>query len=385
MLPGEPSLPEAIFALNGQAVNHLFDALCQDADRWLKEQFAELFKTLQARWYSCYSPICPRCNGQHVIRKGWRQRLLKSSRGQLEFVVLQARCKTCGRTFRPFTSLSGIPTSRRFLEEFLSKATDLAVQLPFARSSRILKALTGGSISHEGIRQKVAQEADKIALPTQGAEQTILVDATKVKAGTKQRGAPVHLAIAVEPGPTVAGRKTITKRLLHLHVGGVEPLRQRLKKLSPQRLVHDGGESYSGCAENIQRCRWHLVHQLKHYLWQDGVAFEERGYYQDCLRSLLWEPEGGLERLNLFIEDMKEFNFPTTAYHLQEAKDEVFTWAQNPGFSYMTTSPLEREMRELNRRADVGARWSPKGIENVLKLLFHKRLNSEPRGLLRSR
>ena len=44
----------------------------------------------------------------------------------------------------------------------------------------------------------------------------------------------------------------------------------------------------------------------------------------------------------------------------------------------MTTSPLEREMRELNRRADVGARWSPKGIENVLKLLFHKRLNGKP-------
>lgn len=149
--------------------------------------------------------------------------------------------------------------------------------------------------------------------------------------------------------------------------------------------MHDGGESYSGCAENIQRCCWHLVHQLKHYLWQDGVVFEERGYYQDCLRSLLWEPEGGQESLNLFIKDMKEFNFSTTAYHLQEAKEEAFTWAQNPGFSYMTTSPLEREMRELKRRADVGARWSPKGIENVLKLLFHKRLNGEPSGSLRSR
>jgi|GEM_PF-2147478 transposase-like protein len=224
MLPGEPSLPEAILALNGQAVNHLFDALCQDADRWLKEQFTELFKALQARWFSNHGPICPRCSGQHVIRKGWRQRRLKSSRGQLEFFVLQARCKTRGRTFRPFTSLSGIPTSRRFLEELLNKAIDLAVQLPFARSSRTLKALTQGSISHEGIRQKVAQEADQIALPTQGAEKTVLVDATKVKAGTKQRGTPVHLAVAVEPGPTVAGRKTISKRLLHLHVGGASSL-----------------------------------------------------------------------------------------------------------------------------------------------------------------
>jgi len=375
MLPGETCHPEAIFALNGQAVNRLFDVLCLDSDRWFKSQFAEVFKALQVQWFSSHRSVCPRCNNQHIIRKGWRSRLLKSSRGQLAFVVLQARCKTCGRTFRPFTSPSGIPTSRRFLDELLTKATDLAIQLPFARSSRILKSLTGGSISHEGIRQKVAQAADQIVLPAQDVEQTVLVDATKVKAGTKQRGAPVHLAISVEPGPTVAGRETITKRLLHLHVGNVGPLRQRLKELRPQHLVHDGGESYSDCAENVQRCRWHLVHQLKHYLWQDGLAFEERGFYQDCLHSILWDVEGGQERLDLFIEDMKRFNFPTTAYHLQEARDETFTWIQNPGFTYMTTSPLEREMRELNRRADVGTRWSPKGVEKVLKLLFHRRLN----------
>ena len=380
MLPGETSLPEDIFALNGQAVNRLFDALCLDADRWLKNKFADLFKELQAQWFSRHRPTCPRCCGRDAIRKGWRQRLLKSSRGRLKFVVLQARCKTCGRTFRPFTTASGLPTSRRFLEELVNKATELAIQLPFARSSRILNALTKGSMSHEGIRQKVAQEAQQMVLPSPTAGQTVLVDATKVKAGTKQRGAPVHLAITAEPGPIVAGRKTITKRLLHLHVGSVGPLRQRLKHLRPQRLVHDGGESYEGYAENIQRCAWHMVYQLKHYLWQDGLAFEERNYYQDCLRSILWDDEKGQENLDLFIEDMKQFNFPTTAHHLQGARDEAFTWAQNPGFAYMTTSPLEREMRELNRRADVGARWSPKGIENVLKLLFHKRLNRDPSG-----
>jgi hypothetical protein len=35
-------------------------------------------------------------------------------------------------------------------------------------------------------------------------------------------------------------------------------------------------------------------------------------------------------------------------------------------------------MRELNRRADVGARWSERGIENILKVLFHYRLNEKP-------
>ena len=60
---------------------------------------------------------------------------------------------------------------------------------------------------------------------------------------------------------------------------------------------------------------------------------------------------------------------------MQNAADEAFTYLKVPGFAYIDTSPLEREMRELNRRADIGARWSPKGVENVLKVLFHQRLN----------
>ncbi len=46
-----------------------------------------------------------------------------------------------------------------------------------------------------------------------------------------------------------------------------------------------------------------------------------------------------------------------------------------------SSRPVEREMRKLNRRADIGARWSPKGLENVLKLLFHQWLNESPNGI----
>jgi hypothetical protein len=33
-----------------------------------------------------------------------------------------------------------------------------------------------------------------------------------------------------------------------------------------------------------------------------------------------------------------------------------------------TTSVIEREMREINRRSDVGVRWSESGIDNLLRL-----------------
>jgi hypothetical protein len=381
MLPGESNLPDAIVRLDGDVVNRLFDFLCHESDRLLTARFVSVFKGLQIDWFMRHNLTCPSCGSRCLIRKGWRERILKSSRGRQELFVLQAHCKTCKRTFRPFTDRSGLPSSRRFLDELINKSLQLATQVSFARSSRIIQQLTQGSISHEGVRQKIAQKAQELEFKTPASGQTVLVDSTKVKAGSKKRGASVHLAITVEPGAKVAGRKTIDKKLMHLHVGSVEPLREQLKKTVPSFLVHDGGEDYTGCAEHIQRCDWHLVHQLNHYLWQDGLPLEERSFYQDCLRPILWDSKSGQRNYAQFAKDLALFGFSNAANHLERAKAEAFTWIKARGFSYITTSPLEREMRELNRRADVGARWSTQGIENVLKVLFHYRHNEKSSGI----
>jgi hypothetical protein len=42
-----------------------------------------------------------------------------------------------------------------------------------------------------------------------------------------------------------------------------------------------------------------------------------------------------------------------------------------------TTSVIEREMREINRRTDVGARWSIPGVDHLLRLRHAKRINPD--------
>jgi hypothetical protein len=42
-----------------------------------------------------------------------------------------------------------------------------------------------------------------------------------------------------------------------------------------------------------------------------------------------------------------------------------------------TTSVIEREMREINRRSDVGVRWSERGIDNLLRLRAARRINKD--------
>ena len=255
----------------------------------------------------------------------------------------------------------------------------LGIRVPFAYSARIMKELTSGTISAEGVRQQIAKKAQSLSFSEQIAGETVLVDSTKVKAGKKQRGATVNLAVTAKQGPKRNGRPSIVKKLIHLNVGSTDAVKDRLRTVRAQRVVHDGGEDYSECATHVQRCRWHLVHQLKHYLWQDGIAWKNRAAYQDRLRQILWRPKQRPHQaestLDTFIESLENSGLKTSAWHLRAAKKEALVFHTVEGFTFTTTTPLEREMRELNSRADVGARWSEKGIENVLKVLFHLRLN----------
>ena len=379
MLPGEINLPEVTFTSDSAVVNQLFDLLCIESDASFAQRFVQTVRQLQNHLYGKFRGqlICPDCASDILIRKGWRKRHLKTSRGSFRLLVLQANCKTCGRTFRPLNDLIGLPFSRRFLDEFVEKGIRTAVNLPFARASNMIKTLTAGQISAETIRQKVHAKAADLELDEDVSGKTVLVDSTKVKSGKKKRGAPVHLAITARKGPELAGRPSIQKRLLHLHVGDSRKLRKRLKAISPENLVHDGFESLADCATSVQRCRWHLVHQLKYYLRQDGVSFESRPSYQDSLKRILWDSKNGHEKLKTFVKDLENIGLKQSAKHLSNAQAEALTWVNNSGFSFTTTSPLEREMRELNRRADVGTRWTDKGIENVLKVLFYYRLNEK--------
>lgn len=378
MLPGEQGLPEEILSYQSNIVNRLVRFVCKEADAYLADRTRQLIRALQLRWYRRAQRhiFCPSCGVNEHTRKGWRPRVLRSSRGRLVLLVLQAKCKCCGRAFRPFTTALGLPFSRRCTDELIEKAVSLGVQIPFQRSSDILKKLTAGSLSGEGIRQKIAEQAEAIAFQGDVADKTVLTDSTKVKAGLKERGASVQMAITAEPGPMVAGRPTIRKELVHLHVGDVEPLRDHLGAIRPQRIVHDGDTDFSDCADCVQRCRWHLVYQLKHYLWQDEIPYKDRGIYQGRLKNILFGERSTAPRmLGAFIKDLEAAGCTTSAEHLRNARAETFTYRTDKSFTYATTTPIEREMRELNRRADVGVRWSERGIENVLKVLFHYRLN----------
>jgi hypothetical protein len=71
----------------------------------------------------------------------------------------------------------------------------------------------------------------------------------------------------------------------------------------------------------------------------------------------------------------------STATYLKNAGHDLFTVTKlkeqqiGPALVMVATSAVEREFREINRRTEVGARWSDEGVERVAKLLEEVRLN----------
>lgn len=209
MLPGEINLPEVTFTPGNAVVNHLFDLLCIETDASFSKRFLQTVRQLQNHLYVKLQGqlLCPVCANGILIRKGWRKRHLKTSRGSFRLLVLQANCKTCGRTFRPLNDLIGLPFSRRFLDEFVEKGIRAAVDLPFAKASKMIKTLTGCQISDETIRQKIHAKAADPELHKDVSGKTVLVDSTKVKSGKKKRVSPVHIAITAWKGPELEGHR----------------------------------------------------------------------------------------------------------------------------------------------------------------------------------
>ena len=204
------------------------------------------------------------------------------------------------------------------------------------------------------------------------------IDSAKVKSGSKERGESLHLAITAEPASCLCGRNRMNKRLLFLITGSSEAIKEQLKASKPRAIVHDGDMDLTACASLVQRCLWHLPHQLHHFLWQDGLGLEaRRPYVKELIDALHCSDSSSMmkERYIRVIDKLRLNEFSHAALHLERAEREIYT-AFEHGISYPTTSPVEREMRELNRRSDVGVRWSVPGVENILLVKTHRRLTN---------
>jgi len=349
---------------------------------------------LEAPW------ACTGCGSRRGFRRRGsrpKPRKVMTACGQVAFRSQQLECTACRRRFAPAPALLGLAAHQRRTERLSELAASLAVEVAYAKASRLLAELAGPAVSARSIRRDVIAMAPERVGPEISDVPILLLDGTGERAGTTKGGVALHLAIGLVARRRQGRRVAVEARLLGATLGeSWSVMGELLAGLRPGLVVVDGEEELSALAAErfpdvaVQRCLWHLgrgVYRAARY--SDRASHDLAEDFRTQLETLLaaaWrhqDHDAALAAYLDLIEDADACGARAAAAHLRAAEAEVFTFLTHPGAGRLLfgdkgraevgTGVLERVMREMNRRTDVGVRWSIPGVRAVLMVkLQHK-------------
>jgi hypothetical protein len=347
---------------------------------------------------------CPDCGSNYDFqRRGSREReRLRTGVGDVAFDLLQVTCQRCGKTFSPFAGLLNLERWQQSTTELQAQVVALPLEQGYGKalqaSGNRLMSTVSAMTAHRWVQEKGQQVQIAPSDDWEGA--TLLFDGTKVKAGDNPRGVAVRLGIAVLGRDEKHGRPCLQTKLVAFGVN--QPWRELLAPLqgtNPERVLYDGEEDLADALREIfpqakrQRCLWHLPRNLYWALYQDGWRKKQTKGWQKAVGQVIHHPDltpqEAIRWMRKIIAQLRRRGGEHGAAYLETALDETFTYRQHPeglfhdrtnaalGQAMIATSPVERQMRELNRRTDIGARWSIPGVRHLLALRLTLAFNPE--------
>lgn len=325
-------------------------------------------------------------------RKGRRSRLrrLDTSVGRLELRLANVRCRACGRVFAPLLGLLGLEGVRR-TDRLGLRLAELSTQMSFGRTADV--AAEVGSMPATAPRAHAAL-ADVAALlgdlpPADTSPDVVLLDGTGARAGADRLGVGVNLAVGLvgRAGP-LRRRRADTVWLGATVDQPWTAMADRLADVAPPALVLvDGEDAITDLAQQlwpdtpIQRCWWHLPHGLVKAGYRDRVhpawARHVAGLLGDLVGDAFahdWDQDAALAAFDDLADAIPARYTAMTAY-LAAARPHAFTFCDDRlqrrlahlGGVDLGTGVVERTMRELNARTDIGgSRWSVAGLRDLV-------------------
>lgn len=335
---------------------------------------------------------CPRCAARTGFkRRGKRYRKLKTSIGIVRFSLLQVTCEDCNKTFSPFPDLLGIKSCHRLSRELECKIADLVKDFSYAKTATLTNKLFDLNLSPHTIHKMIQHygaEAEIIEDFTHISH--LQTDSTKINASINERGIDVHLALSIGASEKKNGRTFRHKKLVSVQVSDQQPdIKKVLKKSRVDQITVDGKSGLEKYIENnkipvvIQRCLWHIPRTTAHMMYCDGVKIAFGRELAEPLKYFLFDEKcsvsSRLKQYDDFIEKCNKLHLRKTTVFLKRARKKLYSYKQfdDSDVHGRTTSIVERQMREINRRMENGSRWSKTGAQNLLKLKMIQELNPE--------
>jgi hypothetical protein len=348
---------------------------------------------------------CSGCGSMRGFRRrGFRPkpRRVMTRCGRVSFRSRQLECTSCGRRFAPAVQLLGLAAHQRRSEALGELAASLAVEVAYAKASRLLAELAGPSVSARTIRRDVIAMAPERIGPEVHEVPVVLLDGTGERAGPDTLGVALHLAIGLVARRRRGNRVAVEARLLAATLGeGWPVIFDLLAEVRPGLIVVDGeqelsiltAERFAGVP--VQRCLWHLrrgFYKIARYKDRcspdtvNGLAAELDELLVAAYRT--GSHTTAVADYETLLARTQAAGGRRAAGYLRDAFSETFTFLTNPtagrlvfghkGRPELGTGVLERVMREMNRRTDVGVRWSIPGIRAVLMIKLQRKYAHQP-------
>lgn len=342
---------------------------------------------------------CPRCRvAEDFARKGrrTRPRKIRTATGTVELILWNVGCRGCGRVFAPLLFMLGMDNKRR-TDRLTVDLAELGLQMSFHRAAAVATGLgvpaTAGQAHHAlaDVAGLLAPEGVVGAADPGEQARVVLIDGTGVRAGARRLGTDCNLAFGIDARTGPARRRRAEVRLLAAGVGAGWPgIADQLAGLpAPELVVVDGEYAITEMVRGlwptvpIQRCWWHLPRGLRQALYFDGFTnpFVKQSVneFAQLLRDTMalgLHPEEALDAYDGFAA---RFGTEKASTYLREARPHVFTCLDPElrrslavtGGPELGTGVLERMMRELNARTDIGgSRWTVAGLADLVNVLL---------------
>lgn len=260
------------------------------------------------------------CGAATLVRRGWRRRRLISCEGALRFRLRQLTCGFCGKTFSPYAELLGLAPRQRLLPEVAERLVAGVLHLSYARTCALARDWLGTSCSAKTLHAVVQQKGASLEFTPDPEARVLLADGTKCPIGTKAQDQ--------EPA-----------------------LRAYVRDVYPEA--------------RHQLCEWHVGYTLDWSLIEDQVPAAQRRRIRTLLEKILFAQHSRRSKRRSYTRLVRVLGSisPTAQKQLQAAAGLILYEVAS---EERTTSLLERQMREINRRMENGARWSERGAQHLL-------------------
>lgn len=344
-------------------------------------------------------------NSRYEFYRRSRKRF-RTSIGTVRIQWRRLRCINCKNTIVPLRHFLGLKQYQSRSSELERMLVEVVSEQSYRRTSKHLKII-GEIPVPKSTAHRWVMESDCDEIRTDGKLVDVLVaDGTGYKRrsdpskGISNRG-DLKVVLGITTEGTVVPFGSWSSNSWE-EIG--EQIRKKTVKADPiaKILLSDGelglSEGLAHLANEEQRCHWHEIHDLDHFMWQDNATKSERIETQKRLAGTIGIeiPEEDFEsvpeqdkvkieestreaeqRLDELIKELYMKGYRKAARYVSNAKDRLFTyirfWLKYGLVSPRSSSMIERMMREIGRRLKrMAFGWSEKGAAKMARIIIKR-------------